>query len=114
MSWKTIINNIFHTIENVNGSPCRFSARWAHLSIEVWRKEIRKEPLAMTNYLKNLPFFFYFFLLTETNLIGSVPNAGPISREMAVVGTGLVVRAAPAFLSPAIHGSEDADDGIGP
>ena len=67
----------------------------------------------MTNYLKNLPFFFYFFLLTEKNLIGSVPNAGPISREMAVVGTGLVVRAAPAFLSPAIHGSEDADDGIG-
>jgi len=34
----------------------------------------------MTNYLKNLLFFFcYVFLLTETNLVGSVPNAGPIS-----------------------------------
>ena len=34
---------------------------------------------------------------------------------MAVVCTGFVVRAAPApaSLSPAIHGSEDADDGIG-
>ena len=39
----------------------------------------------MTNYLKNLPFFFYFFLLTETNLIGSVPNAGPIFRNPDVV-----------------------------
>jgi len=42
----------------------------------------------MTNYLKNLPFFFYIFLLTETNLIGSVPNAGPISLnpDVAIVG----------------------------
>jgi hypothetical protein len=39
----------------------------------------------MTNYLKNLPLFFYVFLLTETNLVGSVPNSGPISWNPDVV-----------------------------
>ena len=38
-----------------------------------------KGPFTITNYLKYLSFFFYVFLLTDTNLIGSVPNAGPIS-----------------------------------
>ena len=39
----------------------------------------------MTNYLKYLPFFFYVFLLTDTNLIGSLPIAGPISWTPDVV-----------------------------
>jgi len=47
-------------------------------------KKSYKEPLTMTNYLKYLPFF-YVFLLTDTNFIGSLLNAGPISRAPDVV-----------------------------
>jgi len=39
----------------------------------------------MTNYVKYHPFLFYVFLLTGTNLIGSVPNSGPISGTPDVV-----------------------------
>jgi hypothetical protein len=44
-----------------------------------------KESLTMTNYLKYLPFFFYVFLLTDTNFIRSLQNAGPICRTPDVV-----------------------------
>ena len=48
-------------------------------------RKSHKEPLTTTNYLKYMPFFFYVFLLTDTNLIGFLPNAGPISRTPDVV-----------------------------
>ena len=52
------------------------------------------QPLAMTNYLTNLPFFYSAFLLPGTNPIGPVPISyrfGDLSPGLEQPGDGIFV-----------------------